>query len=86
MLELLAPDAQLVFEHLAVGPFTGREAIGAAYGEQPPDDEIRIADQRMEDGELVAGYEWARQPRVRAGELRLRVDNSLITRLVVSFD
>ena len=33
-------DARLVFEGIPVGPFEGRDAIDAAYREQPPDDEI----------------------------------------------
>jgi hypothetical protein len=39
MLELLAPDAELEFTGIPVGPFAGREAIGEAYRVQPPDDE-----------------------------------------------
>jgi hypothetical protein len=44
MLAELTDDAQLVFEGIPVGPFRGREAIGAAYRSQPPDDELELLD------------------------------------------
>jgi hypothetical protein len=53
---------------------------------QPPDDEIVLLDEREEDGELVGGYAWKREPDVRAGELRLTVEDGRTKRLVVSFD
>jgi steroid Delta-isomerase len=42
MTELFTDDAELAFEGVPVGPFRGREAILAAYREQPPDDTIEI--------------------------------------------
>jgi hypothetical protein len=43
MLELFTDDAALEFVGVPVGPFEGREAIAAAYREQPPDDESRCS-------------------------------------------
>ena len=86
MLAGFADDAELVFVGVPVGPFQGREAIEHAYLVQPPDDEIVLLDEREDDGELVAGYAWKRQPDVRAGELRLTVEDGRTKRLVVSFD
>jgi hypothetical protein len=69
-----------------VGPFAGRDAIGAAYREQPPDDELDVLDVRQDGDTVVAGYAWRREPDVRAGELRLTVESGRISRLVVTFD
>ena len=79
-------DAELVFVGVPVGPFHGRDAIAEAYRTQPPDDEILLLDEREEEGELVAGYAWTREPHVRAGELRLTVRDGRTMRVVVSFD
>jgi steroid delta-isomerase len=86
MLESFADDATMVFEGVPVGPFVGREAIAAAYREQPPDDELDVLDVRDEGDTVVAVYSWRREPDVRAGELRLTADNERITKLVVTFD
>jgi SnoaL-like protein len=64
MLALLADDAVLEFDGIPVGPFDGREAIGAAYAAQPPDDEIVLLDGGP-------AYAWAAAPHERAGELHL---------------
>ncbi|MGZ8695579.1 MAG: nuclear transport factor 2 family protein [Gaiellaceae bacterium] len=85
MLAAYADDAELVFVGVPVGPFHGRHAIAEAYRTQPPDDEILLLDEREEDGDLVAGYAWAREPDVRAGELRLTVRDGRTQRLVVTF-
>ena len=79
-------DAELVFVGVPVGPFHGRDAIADAYLVQPPDDEILLLDEREEGGELVGGYAWRRDPDVRAGELRLTVEDGRTKRLVVTFD
>jgi hypothetical protein len=85
MLEQFSPDAELVFEGVPLGPFHGRGSIAAAYREQPPDDELDVLDARDEGGELVAGYAWRAEPDVRAGEMRLTVEDKRIRRLVVAF-
>jgi steroid Delta-isomerase len=86
MLELFPDDAELAFVGPSVGPFHGREAIAVAYEAQPPDDAIRLLDERREGEELVAGYAWAREAPKRAGDLRLTARDGTIARLVVTFD
>jgi steroid delta-isomerase len=86
MLENFADDATMAFEGVPVGPFAGRDAIAAAYREQPPDDELDVFDVRQDGDTVVAGYAWRREPDVRAGELRLTVESGRISRLVVTFD
>jgi hypothetical protein len=34
------------FSGVPVGPFVGKQAIAAAYREQPPDDELRVLEER----------------------------------------
>jgi steroid Delta-isomerase len=86
MLEAFADDAEMAFEGVPAGPFHGRDAIEAAYRDQPPDDEIVLLDVR-EDGEGVvrAGYAWLGAPAAEAGEMRLHHADGRIERLVVSF-
>jgi hypothetical protein len=86
MLELFSDDAALAFEGVSVGPFHGREAIAAAYREQPPDDEIEVLEVEEDDAEIRARYAWLRDEGRAAGDLRLRFDGDLITSLVVTFD
>ena len=87
MLEQFTEGARMAFEGAPVGPFQGREAIAAAYRDQPPDDEIELLDAEERDGELVvARYAWAAEPDVAAGELRLRRAGDEIAELVVTFD
>jgi RimJ/RimL family protein N-acetyltransferase len=79
--ECFAEDGVLEFEHIPIGPFEGREAIAAAYTEQPPDDEIRLVS--VDDGDPVVGrYEWSRGD--GGGTLTARVDDGLIARLIVA--
>jgi steroid delta-isomerase len=86
MLENFADDATMTFEGVPVGPFVGRDAIAAAYRDQPPDDELDVLDVRHDGDTVVAGYAWRREPDKRAGELRLTVTASLIRELVVTFE
>jgi RimJ/RimL family protein N-acetyltransferase len=81
--ECFADAATLEFEGVAVGPFAGREAIAAAYEQQPPDDEVRILDAEEEGGAVVARYAWAAAAEVEAGSLRLTREGDKIARLVV---
>ena len=86
MLEQFADGARMSFEGVPVGPFEGREAIAAAYRDQPPDDEIEVLEaEERADGLVVARYAWAAEPGVAAGELRLRRDGERIAELVVTF-
>jgi hypothetical protein len=83
MLELLAPDAELEFVGIPVGPCVGRDAIGDAYRTQPPDDEIVLLGPR---GELDAVYAWAREPTRPAGELHLDERDGAIVRIRVLYE
>ena len=79
MVAAFAEDAELVFEGIPVGPFSGREAIGAAYAAQPPDDEIVLLDG---DGT----YAWAKEPAMPAGQMFLTERDGEIARLVIRYD
>jgi len=82
MLEQFTDDVELVFEGIPVGPFRGREAIEAAYRAQPPDDEIVL----LEDDGDAGVYAWKRDPAVRAGELRLVVEQDRVRRVTVVYE
>ena len=82
--ECFADDAVLEFEGVAVGPFSGRDAIASAYRERPPDDEVRILDAQEDGGTVVAHYSWSVGPERQAGTLRLTRRGDAIERLVVT--
>ena len=86
MLAELTEDAELVFEGIPVGPFRGREAIGAAYRSQPPDDEFELLDV-AEDGHGGASgtYTWSKRPGVAAGEVQVTVRSGRIARVLVRY-
>jgi steroid Delta-isomerase len=79
MVAAFAEDAELVFEGIPVGPLSGREAIAAAYREQPPDDEIVLLDG---DGT----YAWASAPGIPAGRMVLTERDGEIVRLVIRYE
>jgi hypothetical protein len=82
MLELVAPDAELEFVGIPVGPFVGREAIGDAYRAQPPDDEIVLLE-RLGEGSAV--YAWAKEPTQPAGEMHIEAPAGAIVRIRVLY-
>jgi hypothetical protein len=86
MAAAFAEDAEMHFEGVPVGPFVGRDAISAAYREQPPDDEVEIFDAEERDGIIVARYAWLRDDGRQAGEMRITQRNGQIQKLVVTFD
>jgi hypothetical protein len=86
MLELFADDGELAFEGVPVGPFHGRDAIAAAYRDQPPDDEIEVLEAVEAGDEVLARYAWLRDEGRAAGDLRLTRAGDRIARLVVTFD
>jgi cysteine desulfurase/selenocysteine lyase len=87
MVEWFTDDAELVFEGLPVGPFTGREAIAGAYRDQPPDDKLAISSAtERADGTIVTRYGWLRDAGREAGEMRISRRGDRIARLVVTFD
>ena len=86
MVDGFAPDAEMSFVGAPVGPFAGREAIAAAYAEQPPDDEIRLLGEPRVEGETVeTDYAWAAEG-TRSGRLILTERDGTIARLVVTFE
>jgi SnoaL-like domain len=82
----LTEDGEMEFRGVPVGPFVGRDAIAAAYREQPPDDELAILEERVANGRIEARYAWSAEPAVAAGELFLTSRDGLISKLVVTFD
>jgi steroid Delta-isomerase len=86
MLERFDEDAEMEFRGIPVGPFRGRRAIEEAYRSQPPDDELRILEQRVGDGRIEARYAWLAEPDVAAGEMLLTQAGGSIRNLVVTFD
>jgi steroid delta-isomerase len=81
-----AEGAELRFEGVPVGPFTGRAAIADAYLTRPPDDQIQLLDAaERPDGTVVARYAWHRAPAVDAGRMVLTWRDGQITRLVVQY-
>jgi steroid Delta-isomerase len=79
-------EAELHFDGVPVGPFLGRDAIDAAYREQPPDDEIESFDPEERDGMLVARYAWLGDGGRQSDEMRLTPRDGRIQKLVVTFD
>ena len=86
MLERFADDAELVFEGVPAGPFSGREAIAAAHAAQPPDDQVVTL--RVDDGEdaVAALYAWRRAPALVAGRMVVTSRDGAIARLLVTFE
>jgi steroid delta-isomerase len=84
--EWFTEDAEVRFEGAPFGPFHGREAIRDAYASRPPDDEVEIRAVRNDGAMTVADYGWAREPGVRAGELRLTWEGDKIRELVITFE
>lgn len=86
LLDGFAPDAEMVFEGVPVGPFVGREAIAAAYLDRPPDDEVRLLGKpRVHGGVVESDYAWSRDAG-RAGRMILTSADGLVARLVVTFE
>jgi hypothetical protein len=86
MIRGFTPDAEMVFEGVAVGPFVGREAIAAAYRAQPPDGEVNLLGAPRIRGESVeSDYAWV-DDGGRAGRMTVTVRGDLIARLTVTFE
>jgi steroid delta-isomerase len=86
MLEQFDDAAELEFRGVPVGPFVGKEAIAAAYRDQPPDDELRVLERREREDGVDARYAWLAEPQVAAGEMLLTAGDGRIRKLVVTFD
>ena len=81
----LAPGAVLSFEDRPIGPFEGRDAILAAYREQPPTDTMRVL---SAEGDVFRGmlvrFAWRGGG---SGTMRLGTrDAGRVVRITVSFD
>jgi RimJ/RimL family protein N-acetyltransferase len=81
-----ADDAELVFDGVPVGPFTGRDAIVAAYREQPPDDQVLTFRVEAADGDVTALYGWLAKPGDVAGRMIVTPEGDRIRRLRVTFE
>jgi RimJ/RimL family protein N-acetyltransferase len=84
--ECFAEEARLEFLGVRVGPFTGRDAIVAAYRGRPPDDEVRVLEGDETTAGVEARYSWAREPAWQAGRLLLTLGDAVIERLVVTLE
>lgn len=86
MVRGFAPDAEMEFQGVPVGPFFGRDAIAEAYERRPPSDEVRLLGEPRMDGDTVeSDYAWAAEGR-RAGRMIVTQKEGSIARLVVTFD
>lgn len=78
-------DAVVEFVGVPAGPYIGRDAIAAAYEQNPPDDTIELAGEpASESGELVVPYRWVTSG--ETGRMRFTERGEKIGRLVISFD
>jgi steroid delta-isomerase len=79
-----AEDGVVEFVGPPVGPFVGREAIAAAYEENPPDDAIALNGPVEQDGdEAVAPYRW--HATGATGTMRATTRAGKISLLVITF-
>lgn len=78
-------DAEMSFVGVPAGPFTGREAIAAAYAADPPGEGLDPGgDPVVEGDDVVVPFRWRESG--GTGSMRLRFDDTgLVTRLVVAF-
>lgn len=86
MLETFRDDGEMEFRGIPVGPFVGKAAIEAAYREQPPDDQVRVLEERERAGRIEARYAWLNESDVAAGELLITPRDVKIAKLIVTFD
>src|ERR1700694_765239 len=81
-----SPTTPRCISRVSIGSFVGRDAIAAAYRDQPPDDEVEISDPNKRDGMIVTRYAWRRDRCRQAGEMPISPRNAQIRKLVVRFD
>jgi RimJ/RimL family protein N-acetyltransferase len=79
-------DVALEFVGVPVPTVTGRAAVEAAYRADPPTGEIVVSDCRREGDEVTAEWRMLASPAERVGELRLRLRDDRVARMLVSFD
>src|SRR2546427_3815934 len=71
MLALLDRDARMVLQGRPAGPFAGRAAIAEAFAENPPDDELIIAEPGGGAHAASAAYAWKTKPSAPAGRISI---------------
>lgn len=76
------PDAVMQFEGVPVGPYVGREEIGAAYASRPPDDTMTLRSVTAEDEREMAEFAWDAGG---GGTLRIRWRGDEVAELTVVF-
>ena len=81
--ERFAPDATMRFAGIPVGPFTGREAIAAAYASQPPSDTLTVT-RGVSSGDVDELW-FAWDGSGTTGTMNLRWSGELIAELTVTF-
>jgi steroid delta-isomerase len=83
MLASMTDDVEVEFVGIPVGPFSGRDAVGEAYGTQPPSDELRVLEDR---GDGTAVYAWLHDPDRPAGEVQIEERGGQISRLRILYE
>ena len=76
------PDATMRFTGMPVGPFTGRDAIAAAYATQPPSDTLTVT-RGFSAGDV--DELWFAWDNGGTGTMILRWGGDLIAELTVTF-
>lgn len=86
MLRLFAPDAEIRFRTLQIGPFRGVDAIRSAFAENPPDDALIMLGPIRESADgAITDYAWDAVPGQTSGTLQCKVGASdLIQSLEIS--
>jgi hypothetical protein len=84
--ERFAEDGEMQFVGVPVGPFSGRAAIAAAYGADPPREPLTLTGPVTTEGaDAVVPFRWVESG--GTGTMRLRFGaTGLVERLVVAFD
>jgi steroid Delta-isomerase len=77
------PDATMHFAGIPVGPFSGREAIAAAYASQPPSDTLTVT--RSASSGEVDDLRFAWDSSSATGTMTLRWIGDLVAELTVTF-
>ena len=77
------PDATMRFAGVPVGPFTGREAIAAAYASQPPSDTLTVTRGASSGDVDELWFAWDSSS--TTGTMILRWSGDLIAELTVTF-
>jgi hypothetical protein len=77
------PDATMRFAGIPIGPFTGREAIAAAYAAQPPTDTLTVTRGVSSGDRDELWFAWDNGS--GTGTMIIRWSGDLIRELTVTF-